>query len=127
MKDDQFTIVIVEDEPDTAEMFAEMMRIEGYAVLKSYGGEAAKELIEHSVPDLVVLDIMMPDLSGLDVLRWMRGKETLKDIPAVVVSAKSLPADIEAGLAAGATVYLTKPVAYQDLRGAVGRTLTLSE
>ncbi len=127
MKDDQITIVIVEDEPDTAEMFAEMMRLEGYDVFKSYNGETAKELIEQNVPDAVVLDIMMPDLSGLDILRWMRSNEAVEHVSVVVVSAKSLPTDIEAGLDAGATVYLTKPVAYQDLRDAVSKALTLNE
>ena len=126
MIDNRIAIIIVEDEPDTAEMFAEMMRLEGYNVLKSYGGEAAKELIEQCIPDLIILDIMMPDLSGLDVLRWMRGKEKLKNIATVVVSAKSRPMDIKAGLAAGATVYLTKPIAYQELRDAVTQALALS-
>lgn len=124
---DHITIAIVEDEPDTAEMFAEMMRIEGYDVLKSYSGGLAKELIADNMPDVVVLDIMMPDLSGLDVLKWMHGQEALKNIPVVVVSARSLPADKEAGLKAGATVYLTKPVAYQDLIDAVSKVLSLEE
>ncbi|OQY27082.1 MAG: hypothetical protein B6I38_10455 [Anaerolineaceae bacterium 4572_5.1] len=127
MNDTQITIAIIEDEPDTAEMFAEMMRLEGYAVLKSYKGETAKELIEQNIPDVVVTDIMMPDFSGLDILAWMRSNEKLKHIPTVVVSAKSLPGDIEAGLNAGATIYLTKPVAYQDLRNAVAEALANSK
>ena len=57
-------IVIVEDEPDTAEMFAEMMRLSGHHVLKSYGGTPAIALISHELPDVIVLDVMMPDLSG---------------------------------------------------------------
>jgi len=127
MPDEASTIIIVEDEPDTAEMFAEMMLLEGYDVLKSYNGEVAKELIEKNIPDAVVLDIMMPDLSGLDILKWMRSKPTLEHISVVVVSAKSLPSDREAGMAAGATVYLTKPVAYQDLRDAVSKALALTK
>ena len=126
MEDNQITIIIVEDEPDTAEMFAEMMRLEGYKVFKSYKGETAKELIAQNLPDAVVMDIMMPDLSGLDILNWMRNTEKLKRIPSVVVSAKGLPEDIEAGLEAGATIYLTKPVAYQDLRGAISQVLNSS-
>lgn len=119
MNDSQTTIIIIEDEPDTAEMFAEMMRLEGYKVLKSYKSGTAKKLIEENLPNVVVTDIMMPDFSGLDILTWMRSEKHLKDIPAVVVSAKGLPGDIEAGLNAGATIYLTKPVAYQDLRNAI--------
>ena len=112
-------IVIVEDEPDTAEMFAEMMRLSGYHVLKSYGGTPAIALITKENPDVVVLDVMMPDLSGLEVLRYLRRDPRLEQIPVVVVSAKSLPSDIKDGLDAGANKYLTKPVTFQDLNSAV--------
>jgi DNA-binding response OmpR family regulator len=112
-------IIIVEDEPDTAEMFAEMMRLSGHHVLKSYGGTPAIALISHEIPDAVVLDVMMPDLSGLEVLRFIRRDPRLEQIPVIVVSAKSLPSDIKSGLDAGANVYLTKPVAFQDLNAAV--------
>ena len=116
-------IIIVEDEPDTAEMFAEMMRLSGHQVLKSYGGTPAIALISHEVPDVVVLDVMMPDLSGLEVLRFMRRDPRLESIPVIVVSAKSLPSDIKDGLDAGANIYLTKPVAFQDLNAAVRQVL----
>ena len=112
-------IVIVEDEPDTAEMFAEMMRLSGHHVLKSYGGTPAIALISQELPDVVVLDVMMPDLSGLEVLRFIRRDPRLEQIPVIVVSAKSLPSDIKSGMDAGASVYLTKPVAFQDLNTAV--------
>jgi len=116
-------IVIVEDEPDTAEMFAEMMRLSGHHVLKSYGGTPAIALISHELPDVVVLDVMMPDLSGLEVLRYIRRDPRLEQIPVIVVSAKSLPSDIKSGLDAGANVYLTKPVAFQDLNTAVRQVI----
>ncbi len=116
-------IVIVEDEPDTAEMFAEMMRLSGHHVLKSYGGTPAIALISHEIPDAVVLDVMMPDLSGLEVLRFLRRDPRLEQIPVIVVSAKSLPSDIKNGLDAGANVYLTKPVAFKDLNAAVRQVI----
>ena len=116
-------IIIVEDEPDTAEMFAEMMRLSGYYVLKSYGGTPAIGLIAREIPDAVVLDVMMPDLSGLEVLRFLRRDPRLEHIPVIVVSAKSLPSDIKNGLDAGANVYLTKPVAFQDLNDAVRQVI----
>jgi DNA-binding response OmpR family regulator len=112
-------VVIVEDEPDTAEMFAEMMRLNGFIVKKVYGGTPAIALISHEIPDAIVLDVMMPDLSGLEVLRYLRRDPRLENIPVVVVSAKSLPSDIKDGLEAGANKYLTKPVAFQDLNAAV--------
>jgi CheY-like chemotaxis protein len=66
---------------------------------------------------------MMPDVSGLEVLRFMRGKPKLAKIPVVVVSAKSMPSDIRIGLEAGASVYLTKPVGYLDLKEALEKAL----
>jgi DNA-binding response OmpR family regulator len=120
-------IIIVEDEPDTAEMFAEMMRLSGYQVLKSYGSTAAMGLIIKEEPDAVVLDVMMPDVSGLEVLQFMQRDPALADIPVIVVSAKSLPSDIRIGLDAGATMYLTKPVAFMDLRKAVENALNPPE
>lgn len=115
----QKVVIIVEDEPDTAEMFAEMMRLSGYEVLKSYGGSAALAMIMEHHPVAVVLDLMMPDVSGIEVLRYMRRDPNLANIPVIVVSAKSMPSDVRTGLEAGASVYLTKPVGFAELRRAV--------
>ena len=115
----QHTILIVEDEPDTAEMFAEMMRLTGFRVIKTYGGAAAMKMLGQEHPDALVLDLMMPDISGLDVLRYIRREPGLMKIPVIVVSAKSMPADVQGVLEAGATTYLTKPVSFLDLRLAV--------
>ena len=123
MSSEQKTIIVVEDEPDTAEMFGEMMHLIGYRVLKAYGGASAIGLLSQETPHAVVLDLMMPDLSGLQVLTYIRQDERLKDVPVIIVSAKSLPTDIKVGLEAGATVYLTKPVAYLDLKEAVEQAI----
>ena len=104
-------------------MFAEMMRVNGFRVLKASGSRPAIPMIEQEKPAAVILDIMMPDVSGLEVLRYMRREPNLAGIPVIVVSAKSLPADVKSGLEAGASVYLTKPVDYQDLRDAVEKVL----
>jgi len=116
-------IVVVEDEPDTAEMFAEMMRLLNYQVFKSHSGARAIDLIADRRPAVVLLDVMMPDLSGLDVLRFMRRDPRLAGIPVIIVSAKGLPSDIKKGLEAGASLYLTKPVSFADLRVAVEKAL----
>ena len=115
------TVVIVEDEPDAAEMLAEMMRVSGFRVVKSYSSGPAMDIISNERPDVVILDIMMPDISGLEVLHFMRKEPATADIPVVVVSAKSLPADVQTGMDAGASIYLTKPVGFLDLRNAIDR------
>lgn len=117
------TIIVIEDEQEAAEMFAEMMRVSGFRVLKATSSAPGMQLIASEIPDAVVLDIMMPDISGLEVLRFMRSDPRLAHIPVIVVSAKSMPADIKTGLEAGAAVYLTKPVGYLDLKDAVEKVL----
>jgi len=127
MRPMQKTIIVVEDEPDTAEMFAEMMRIAGYRVLHSYSGAQALNMITREKPAAVLLDLMMPDVSGIEVLKFMRRDPRLADIPVIVVSAKILPEDVKMGIEAGATVYLTKPVAFKDLKQAVERWTGLQD
>lgn len=113
------TVVVIEDEPDAAEMFGEMMRVNGFRVVKSYASGPAISIIEQENADIVILDVMMPDISGIEVLKSMRSNPRLSKIPVIVVSAKSMPSDIKTGLEAGASVYLTKPVGFQDLKQAV--------
>ena len=115
----QKTVMIIEDEPDAAEMFAEMMRVNGFRVLKMFASTPCIPLLLQEKPDLVILDVMMPDISGLEVLRYMRREPELTSIPVIVVSAKSMPGDIKVGLDAGASIYLTKPVGFLDLKQAV--------
>ena len=86
------TVLIIEDEADAAELFAEMMRVSGFRVLKTASSTPALSLIATEKPDLIILDIMMPEVSGLDILRQMRQDSALAAIPVVVVSAKSMPA-----------------------------------
>ena len=119
MTERQKTVVVVEDEVDAAEMFGEMMRVNGYRVVKCYSSAPALHIIASEMPDMVILDVMMPDVSGIEVLKHMRREPALADIPVIVVSAKSMPADIKTGLDAGASVYLTKPVGFLDLKEAV--------
>jgi DNA-binding response OmpR family regulator len=117
------TVMIVEDEPDAAELFAEMMRVSGYRVLKASASALAMRMITEQKPDVIILDIMMPDISGLEILHFMQREADLAKIPVVVVSAKSMPSDVRDGLDAGAAIYLTKPVGYVDLKSAVERAL----
>lgn len=117
------TVLIIEDEEDAAELFAEMMRVSGFRVLKTSNSAPAIGMMSSEKPDVIILDIMMPEISGLEVLRLMRRDPQLAAIPVVVVSAKSMPADIREGMEAGASTYLTKPVGFLELREAVQRAL----
>lgn len=119
----QKTVLIIEDEEDAADMFAEMMRVSGYRVLKTPSSMPAFNMMATEKPDVVILDIMMPEISGLDILRQMRRNPEFATIPVVVVSAKSMPADIKLGMEAGASIYLTKPVGFVELKEAIERAL----
>lgn len=120
---DQKTVLIIEDEEDAAELFAEMMRVSGFRVLKTSKSAPAISMMTADRPDVVLLDIMMPEISGLDILRQMRRDPNLANIPVVMVTAKSMPADIKNGMEAGASTYLTKPVGFMELKEAVERIL----
>ena len=120
-------IIIVEDQPDIADLLEEMLGIDGYQVHKIHSSTGALSVIRAEKPDAVLLDIMMPDVSGLEVLRYMRREPDLQKTPVVIVSAKTLPADISTGLEAGATAYLTKPVDMDELRGTVAQVIRAAE
>lgn len=113
---DRKSIVIVDDEIETVELFSEMMRLIGYQVYQSLGGLKALEIISETKPSVVLLDLMMADISGLDILRFIRRDQNLAKIPVIVVTAKCFPEDIKICMQAGATSYLEKPVAFKDLR-----------
>ena len=117
------TVMIIEDEEDAAELFAEMMRISGYHVVKTSKSAPAIAMMTTEKPDVILLDIMMPEISGLDILRQMRTDPALANIPVIVITAKGIPADIKNGMEAGASSYLTKPVGFLDLKDAVERAL----
>ena len=119
----QKMVLIIEDEEDAAELFSEMMRVSGFRVLTTSKSKPAISMMNEDKPDLVLLDIMMPEVSGLDILRQMRRDPNLSKIPVIVLTAKSMPADIKNGMEAGASTYLTKPVGFQELRDAVESTL----
>jgi CheY-like chemotaxis protein len=123
MESSKKTVLIIEDEEDAAELFAEMMRVSGFRVVKTSSSAPALAMMIDEKPDVVLLDIMMPEISGLDILRQMRHDPALVNIPVIVVSAKSMPTDIKHSMEAGASMYLTKPVGFLDLREAVDRAL----
>lgn len=110
------SIVIVEDQVEVAEMLAEMVRVCGFHAVTCDVSQSALGLITKQVPAIVLLDIMMPDVSGIEILKTLRADADLAHIPVVLISALSLPLDIHNGLAAGANAYLTKPVNFQELK-----------
>jgi two-component system, OmpR family, response regulator len=108
-------ILIVEDHPLIAELVETRLRIEGMQPVKCPGGREALAMIGTEPFDAVILDIMMPDVDGYEVLRHIRATPRTATLPVIFLTAKSTPADIEKGLALGANHYITKPFSGQDL------------
>jgi DNA-binding response OmpR family regulator len=108
-------ILIVEDHPLIAELVETRLRIEGMQPVKAPGGREAIALIESQPFDCVILDIMMPDVDGYEVLRHIRSSAATASLPVIFLTAKATPADIEKGLALGASHYITKPFSGVDL------------
>jgi len=115
MSDNKPRILIVEDHPLIAELVETRLRVEGMRPVHCPGGREALALLDHEEFDLVVLDIMMPEVDGYEVLQKIRGTPATAALPVIFLSAKSSPADIEKGVLLGANHYITKPFSGQDL------------
>jgi len=106
------TILVVEDEPSIAEVVSLYLRRAGFQVREARDGEQAIAQIEQGLPDLIVLDLMLPHVDGLEITRWVR---SLGDTPIIMVTARREEADRIAGLELGADDYVVKPFSPQEL------------
>ncbi|MDX9759896.1 MAG: response regulator transcription factor [Bacteroidota bacterium] len=102
-------ILVIEDEEDILELIAFNLTREGYAVRTVMTGEDGIRETGKSAPDLILLDLMLPGIDGLEVCRTLKSDATTRDIPLLMLTAKSEEADIVAGLELGADDYITKP------------------
>lgn len=108
-------ILIAEDEPDIRELVAFTLRFAGHEVTTTMNGEEALHKAGEIIPDLIMMDVRMPKMTGYDACRAMKADAKLKDIPVVFLSAKGQDAEIQVGLEAGAEEYLLKPFAPDQL------------
>jgi DNA-binding response OmpR family regulator len=115
-------ILVVDDNATNRDIMDARLTANGYAVIHAGDGEAALVAAREHVPDLILLDIMMPKINGIDVCRQLKAQDGLPFIPIVLVSAKADSDDVVRGLEAGADEYLTKPV---DQKALVARVKAL--
>ena len=108
-------ILIAEDEPDIRELVAFTLRFAGHEVTTTANGEEALHQATQIMPDIIIMDVRMPKMTGYDACRAMKADNTLKDIPVVFLSAKGQDSEIQTGLDAGAEEYLLKPFAPTQL------------
>ena len=119
MSTQQPRVLVVEDEPAQREVLAYNLEAEGFDVSRAENGEEALILVEEEMPDIVVLDWMMPNLSGIEVCRRLKMKSETRGIPIIMLSARSEEVDRVRGLETGADDYVIKPYSVIELMARV--------
>ncbi|WP_300030254.1 phosphate regulon transcriptional regulator PhoB [uncultured Roseobacter sp.] len=119
MSADQPRVLVVEDEPAQREVLAYNLEAEGFAVTRAEDGEEALMLIDEHAPDVIVLDWMMPNLSGIEVCRRLKIRTETRRIPVIMLSARSEEVDRVRGLETGADDYVIKPYSVLELMARV--------
>ena len=108
-------IVVADDDLDLCELLAMKLRQSDFEVFMALDGMQAIELVRSVEPDLVILDIMMPLMSGMEVLRQMKSEPAIADIPVILMTAKRQENDVASGFALGVVDYIVKPFNLKDL------------
>jgi DNA-binding response OmpR family regulator len=108
-------VLVVDDDPFILMSIEFLMKKSGYDVMVARNGNEALELINNNKPDLILLDIMMPDVDGYSICKYVKSSKNLKDIVVVFLSAKTEEADIEHGYDLGASLFVSKPFSTREL------------
>ncbi len=108
-------ILVVDDNEDVAQITASFLRAKGFTVEVSHNGRRALEMVAAAPPDCVLLDVMMPEMSGIEVLNQLKGTPATATIPVILVTAKTRDEDVLSGYKEGADYYITKPFSSQQL------------
>ncbi len=121
------TIALIEDHADIMEGTAELLELEGYQVIMANNGKEGLEIIKRTPPDLIICDVLMPEMDGLALLACLGLDHDLKRIPFIFYSAKSEKKDIQKGLDAGADDYVVKPSELTNLLASIEKCLPESK
>jgi two-component system cell cycle response regulator DivK len=108
------TVLIVEDNELNMKLFHDLLEAHGYKTLQTRNGVEALSIARKHHPDLIVMDIQLPEVSGLEVTRWIKDDENLHDIPVVAVTAFAMKGDEERIRAGGCEAYIAKPISVQS-------------
>ncbi|MBL0357530.1 MAG: response regulator [Chitinophagaceae bacterium] len=108
-------ILVVDDDPYILMSLEFLMKKNGFDVMVARNGAEALDLVEKQLPDLVLLDIMMPDVDGYEICKHIKNSKKLKEAKVVFMSAKSKEADIKKGYDLGASLYITKPFSTREM------------
>ena len=117
------TILVVEDEPAIQELIAAALQHAGHRVMRAFSAEEAAGLVNATLPDMALIDWMLPGMSGIQYARKLRGDERTRDLPIILLTARGEEQDKVAGLEAGADDYLTKPFSPRELAARIKAVL----
>jgi CheY-like chemotaxis protein len=116
-------ILVVDDDEMVLMALNELLKPEGYEIHAISSGKEALKKIEENTYDLLMLDIIMPEMDGLELCKRIRQKEGYREVPIVFLTAKSRDADRASGLDAGANLFLSKPISPEKLLAVIAKTL----
>ena len=117
------TVLIVEDNELNMKLFNDLLDANGFAVLQAFNGEEAFRIAKDKLPDLIIMDVQLPEASGLDVTQWIKAEETTRHIPVVAVTALAMKGDEEKVLNVGCDAYIAKPISVNQFLETVKRFL----
>ena len=117
------TIMVVDDYPDLVEIVRIALTLKGFNVSCAYSGKHLFACLEELRPDLILLDIMMPQMDGLEVLTRLKGNPATASIPVIILTAKGEPEDVIKGYERGADIYITKPFTSTEVLEAINLVL----
>lgn len=121
------TLLIIEDDPAISEMLQHFLVAKKYLVTTAEDGEQAKKILGETNPDLILLDWMLPDMSGPEIIKTIRNNPVQKEIPILMLTARAEETDKIEGLDAGADDYMTKPVSLQELHARIRALIRRSQ
>ena len=112
-------VLVVEDNELNMKLFCDLLDAYGFEAIKSPDGLRAIDIARAEQPDLIIMDILLPDVSGLDLTRWIKDDETIASIPVLAVTAFAMRADEKLVREAGCEAYLSKPIQMRSFRSTV--------
>ncbi|MFH1654327.1 MAG: response regulator [Pseudomonadota bacterium] len=116
-------ILIIDDEKDLVDLLSQRLEAYGYDVVAAYDGEEGLDKARKTHPNLILLDIMMPKMDGYQVCRFLKFDEDFKNVPVVMLTARSQESDVKVGKSVGADDYITKPFESADLLAIIKKHL----
>jgi len=119
-------ILIVDDEIGARTLIGIMLDRGGFEVFKAGDASEALGMLDEATPDLIILDVMMPGMDGIDLCKTLRERDTTSDLPILILSARGDSESVMRGMDAGATDYLPKPILHHDLVAKVRRLLDMN-